>query len=99
MRCILQGFDRVILVGHSYGTLLVNRLASEQHASIAAVVLIGAGYPDSKTARMRWIFRLPLFVRSPSLCIINPSINVRDPSQSPLLCINDTCSNAGSFSA
>jgi pimeloyl-ACP methyl ester carboxylesterase len=61
----LQGFDRVVLVGHSYGCLLVTRLASQDDAQrIAAVVCISAGFPLPSTFRMRWIFYLPTFVRS-----------------------------------
>ena len=59
-----QGFDRVVLVGHSYGCLLVTRLASVDDAQrIAAVICISAGFPLPSTFRMRWIFYLPTFVR------------------------------------
>ncbi len=63
---MLQGYAGVVLLGHSYGTYLVNRLASEQPERVAGVVLIGAGYPLPGAARLRWIFHLPLFV-SPCL--------------------------------
>ena len=58
----MQGFAHILLVGHSYGTYLVNRLASEQLDRVAGVVLIGAGYPVPGAGRLRWIFHLPLFV-------------------------------------
>ena len=59
----LQGFDKVVLVGHSYGCYLVNRLASEDGSGrIAAVVCIGAGFPLPGAFRMRWIFYLPTVV-------------------------------------
>ncbi|KAK9908434.1 hypothetical protein WJX75_007779 [Coccomyxa subellipsoidea] len=57
-----KGFAHILLVGHSYGTYLVNRLASEQLDRVAGVVLIGAGYPVPGAGRLRWIFHLPLFV-------------------------------------
>lgn len=63
----MQGFAHILLVGHSYGTYLVNRLASEQSDRVAGVVLIGAGYPVPGAGRLRWIFHLPLFV-SASFC-------------------------------
>lgn len=59
---LAQGYKQVVLVGHSYGTYLVNRLASEQTDRVAAVVVIGAGYPVPGAGRLRWIFYLPLFV-------------------------------------
>jgi pimeloyl-ACP methyl ester carboxylesterase len=62
----VQGFSRVILVGHSYGTYLVNRLASHRPDAFSAVVLIGAGYPTPDAARLRWIFNLPTFVSAQS---------------------------------
>ncbi|BDA45129.1 Protein ABHD8 [Coccomyxa sp. Obi] len=57
-----KGFARAVLVGHSYGCYLVNKLATEQPDRVAAVVLIGAGYPTPDYARMRWIFNLPTIV-------------------------------------
>ena len=55
-----------MLIGHSYGCYLVNRLASTEEAreKVAAVVLIGAGYPVPGYKHLRWIFYLPLFVSS-----------------------------------
>ena len=60
----LQGYSRVVLIGHSYGCYLVNRLASTEEAreKVAAVILIGAGYPVAGYNRLRWIFYLPVFV-------------------------------------
>ena len=66
----LQGYSRVVLIGHSYGCYLVNRLASTEEAreKVAAVALIGAGYPVAGYNYLRWIFYLPLFVSS--LCLL-----------------------------
>ena len=63
---MLQGYSKVVLVGHSYGCYLVNRLASTEEArgKVSAVVLIGAGYPVPGYDRLRWIFYLPTFVSS-----------------------------------
>ena len=62
----MQDYEKVVLVGHSYGCYLVTRLASAAGANgkVAAVLLIGAGYPVPGYERLRWIFYLPLFVRS-----------------------------------
>ncbi|CAL8469114.1 g8655 [Coccomyxa elongata] len=57
-----QGFVRVVLVGHSYGCYLVNKLVAEQPDRVAALILIGAGYPTPGFARMRLIFYLPTVV-------------------------------------
>ncbi|CAK0738607.1 hypothetical protein CVIRNUC_001067 [Coccomyxa viridis] len=59
-----QDYEKVVLVGHSYGCYLVTRLASAAAANgkVAAVLLIGAGYPVPGYERLRWIFYLPLFV-------------------------------------
>lgn len=57
-----KGFARAVLVGHSYGCYLVNKLATEKPDRIVALVLIGAGYPTPGFARMRWIFHLPTIV-------------------------------------
>ena len=63
----------MILVGHSYGCYLVNRLASEAHAGekVAGVVLIGAGYPVPGYERLRWIFYLPLFVSASAPALLS----------------------------
>ena len=75
----------MVLVGHSYGCYLVNRLASSHKArdKVAAVVLIGAGYPVAGYNRLRWIFYLPLFVRSLSIHIL-----IFMPGLQPLRCQN-----------
>ena len=71
----MQDYEKVVLVGHSYGCYLVTCLASaaEANAKVAAVLLIGAGYPVPGYERLRWIFYLPLFVRPypswPRLCL------------------------------
>ena len=67
----LQGYSRVVLVGHSYGCYLVNRLASSKgpRERVAAVILIGAGYPVAGYNHLRWIFYLPTIVSS--LCCSN----------------------------
>ena len=69
----MQGYSRVILVGHSYGCYLVNRLASEAHAGekVAGVVLIGAGYPVPGYECLRWIFYLPLFVSASASALLS----------------------------
>ena len=75
----MQDYEQVVLVGHSYGCYLVTRLASaaEAKARVAAVLLIGAGYPVPGYERLRWIFYLPLFVRPcplwPRLCLERPA--------------------------
>ncbi len=53
-----------MLIGHSYGCYLVNRLASteEVREKVSVVVLIGAGYPVAGYNHLRWIFYLPTFV-------------------------------------
>lgn len=60
-----QGYEQVVLIGHSYGCYLVNRLASEEGPGgrIAALVLIGAGFPQPGAPSLRWIFYLPTWVR------------------------------------
>lgn len=73
----MQGFARVVLVGHSYGCYLVSKLATEQPDRVAAMVLIGAGYPTPGFARMRWIFYLPTIVSaltSNRFLLLAPSI-------------------------
>jgi hypothetical protein len=84
----LQGYRRVVLVGHSYGCYLVNRLASEADArhKVAALVLIGAGYPVPGYERLRWIFYLPLFVSATALALLSVS----------QLCIVTACIQGGS---
>ncbi|CAL5223892.1 g6486 [Coccomyxa viridis] len=59
-----EGYTRVVLIGHSYGCYLVNRLASteEVREKVSVVVLIGAGYPVAGYNHLRWIFYLPTFV-------------------------------------
>lgn len=64
----MQGFARVVLVGHSYGCYLVNKLVTEQPDRVTALVLIGAGYPTPGFARMRWIFHLPTMVSALPCC-------------------------------
>jgi pimeloyl-ACP methyl ester carboxylesterase len=87
----VQGYSRVILVGHSYGCYLVNRLASEAHAGekVAGVVLIGAGYPVPGYERLRWIFYFPLFVSASApallsvaqLCLVTACIQGRSGAE------------------
>ena len=57
----LQGWDSVLLVGHSYGGPLVLKLASERPKRIAGVVTLGIGLPKMPTAsrRVAWIRQAP----------------------------------------
>lgn len=63
----VQKWRRVVLVGHSFGTSLALKLASEEGGKVAALVLIGAYVPgSSKRPRLfslaRWLFYLPNWV-------------------------------------
>ncbi len=70
-----------MLIGHSYGCYLVNRLASTEKTreKVSAVVLIGAGYPVAGYDRLRWIFYLPTFVSC---------FHFRDPSFLPFILLH-----------
>ena len=65
---LLQGYRKVIVVGHSFGTALAMRLAAEKPAHIAGLVLVGAYVPPEKQPKprlfslQRWLFYLPTWV-------------------------------------
>ena len=67
-KVLLQGYKKVIVVGHSFGTALAMRLAAEKPAHIAGVVLVGAYVPLEKQPKprlfslQRWLFYLPNWV-------------------------------------
>ena len=44
---LLQGWESVLLAGHSYGGPLVLRVAAEQPKLVAGVITLGIGYPES----------------------------------------------------
>ena len=44
MHAPAQDWDSVLLMGHSYGGILVLRLAAEQPKRVAGVVALGIGY-------------------------------------------------------
>ena len=57
MALLLQGWDSVLLVGHSYGGPLVLRLAAERPTRIAGVVTLGIGLPKapSMAGHLPWL--------------------------------------------
>ena len=60
LRHCVQNASKVVLVAHSFGTLLAVRLAAERRERVVALVLIASALPVPRPwLSMRLIFLLP----------------------------------------